>query len=318
MALDPQARAVIEQAARAPLPAYSEVGAVEARRLYKATRAVLSPPASAVDEARDLSMPGPGGDLPLRLYRPLNPGKEPLPVLLFFHGGGWTVGDLDTHDEVCRALANAARCAVVAVDYRLAPEHKFPAAVEDCVAATRWVAAQGAKLGIDASRLAVGGDSAGGNLAAVVALTLRDAGGPKLALQLLIYPATDQTLEGESPRLYGEGYLLTLPAMIWYRDNYLRGEADVTDWRASPFCAADLSRLPPAYILTAGFDPLLDEGRAYAGRLRESGVDVTYECFEGMVHGFLIMGGVIAAANHAIYRSAQMLTRVFYKAAGSA
>ncbi len=311
MAVDPQMQGVIERANKSGLPPFHTLSAVEARRLYKETRAVLSPPVPAVEAVRELAASGPAGPIPLRLYRGLATAADaPLPLLVYFHGGGWTIGDLDTHDIVCRTLANRARCAVVAVDYRMGPEHKFPAAVEDCVVATRWVAAQAATLGADAARIAVGGDSAGGNLAAVVAITLRDAGGPPLVFQALAYPATDQRMDSASHAKFGEGYLLTRDNMLWYRDNYL-APADYDDWRASPLRAADLARLPPAHIITAGYDPLLDEGRAYSERLLAAGVPVLYECFEGMAHGFLTMGGVLAAANHALYRLGQSLAQAF-------
>ena len=311
MAVDPQMQGVLDRIAKAALPAFYTVSADEARRLYRESRAAFSPAVPEVAEARDLALSGPGGPIPLRLYRGL--GTEAgalLPVLVFFHGGGWTIGDLDTHDIVCRTLANRARCTVFAVDYRMGPEHKFPAAVEDCVAATRWVAGQGAALGVDAARIAVGGDSAGGNLAAVVAITLRDAGGPPLAFQALVYPATDQRMDTASHARLSEGYLLTRDNMLWFRSNYL-SPADYDDWRASPIRAADLARLPPAHIITAGYDPLLDEGRAYSDRLVAAGVPVLYECFEGMTHGFLTMGGVVAAANHALYRIGQSLAQAF-------
>jgi acetyl esterase len=311
MAVDPQMQAVLERAADSALPAYCTVSAAEARRLYKETRAVLSPPVPEVQALRDLAASGPAGPIPLRLYRGLGTAADaPLPVLVYFHGGGWTIGDLDTHDIVCRTLANKARCAVVSVDYRMGPEHRFPAAVEDCLAATRWVAREGAALGIDAARIAVGGDSAGGNLAAVVAITLRDAGGPPLVFQALVYPATDQRLDSESHSRFGQGYLLTRDNMLWFRGNYLM-PSEYDDWRASPIRAADLTRLPPAHIITAGYDPLLDEGRAYSDRLVAAGVPVLYECFEGMAHGFLTMGGVVAAANHALYRLGQSLALAF-------
>jgi acetyl esterase len=311
MPVDPQMQAVLERVAKSALPPFYTVSAREARRLYKETRAVLSPPQPAVAEARELAARGPAGPVPLRLYRGFGTAAgAALPLLVYFHGGGWTIGDLDTHDIICRTLANNARCAVIAVDYRMGPEHKFPAAVDDCVAATRWVAEQGAALGIDTARIAVGGDSAGGNLAAVVAITLRDAGGPPLAFQALVYPATDQRLDSASHAKFGEGYLLTRSNMLWFRDNYL-DPRDYDDWRASPIRAADLARLPPAHIITAGYDPLVDEGRAYSDRLVAAGVPVLYECFEGMAHGFLTMGGAVAAANHALYRLGQSLAQAF-------
>jgi acetyl esterase len=311
MAVDRQMQAVLERVANSGLPPFHTVSADEARRLYKQARAVLGPAAPEVSAVSELAAPGRAGPIPLRLYRGL--GTEAgahLPALVFFHGGGWTLGDLDTHDVVCRTLANRARCAVVAVDYRLGPEHKFPAAVEDCLAATRWVAEQAAALGIDAARIAVGGDSAGGNLAAVVTIALRDAGGPPLLFQALVYPATDQRQDTDSHARFGEGYLLTRSSLLWYRDNYLSPE-DYDDWRASPIRAADLARLPPAHIITAGYDPLLDEGRAYSDRLVAAGVPVLYECLEGMAHGFLTMGGAVAAANHALYRLGQSLAQAF-------
>jgi acetyl esterase len=311
MAIDPQMQGVIERVNNSGLPPFHTLSAAEARRLYKETRGALSPAVPAVEAVRDLAATGPAGPIPLRLYRGLATAADaPLPLLVYFHGGGWTIGDLDTHDIVCRTLANRARCAVIAVDYRMGPEHRFPAAVEDSVAATRWVAAQAATLGVDAARIAVGGDSAGGNLAAVVAITLRDAGGPPLVFQALAYPATDQRMDSASHAKFGEGYLLTRDNMLWYRDNYL-APADYDDWRASPLRAADLARLPPAHIITAGYDPLLDEGRAYSERLLAAGVPVLYECFEGMAHGFLTMGGVLAAANHALYRLGQSLAQAF-------
>ena len=311
MPVDQQIKGVLERIAKAALPPFYTVSAQEARRLYKDTRAALSPPVPEVGDVRDLAARGPAGAIPVRLYRGLGtPAGALLPVLVFFHGGGWTIGDLDTHDIVCRTLANKARCAVVAVDYRMGPEHKFPAAVEDALAATRWVAEEAAVLGVDGARIAVGGDSAGGNLAAVVALTLRDAGGPSLVFQALVYPATDQRMDSASHAKFGEGYMLTRNNMLWYRGNYL-APADYDDWRASPLRAADVARLPPAHIITAGYDPLLDEGRAYSDRLVAAGVPVLYECFEGMTHGFLTMGGVVAAANHAVYRLAQSLAQAF-------
>ena len=312
MSLDPQARAVLERLARAKLPPYAEIGAPAARVLYRETRGNLSAAAPEVAHVEELRAPGPGGDISLRLYRPLGTGSmEKLPALIYFHGGGWTIGDLETHDVPCREFANRARCVVIAVDYRLAPEHKFPAAVEDALAATHWVMREAATLGIDANRIAVGGDSAGGNLAAVVALELRDAGGPRLTMQVLIYPATDMAADTASHAKFAEGHMLTRESILWFMGNYLRGPADVADWRASPLRARDLAGLPEAYVMTAGFDPLSDEGRAYAERLEAAGVKLTYECYTGQIHGFITMGGAIAAAHHAIYRAAQGLRAAF-------
>jgi acetyl esterase len=307
--LDPQARAYLDQAARAaPRPA----AVAEARSAYRASRLALAAPAQDVAETRELAIPGPAGAIAARYHRAW--GAEsgaPLPCVVYFHGGGWVCGDIDTHDAVCRGIANHARCAVVSVDYRLAPEHRFPAAPEDAGAALHWISANAASLAVDPARLAVGGDSAGGNLAAVAAIVARDAGGPPLAMQILVYPVTDLALESASYARLAEGYGLTREDMRWYRDHYLRDERDIGDWRASPLRAPDLSRLPPAYVITAGFDPLHDEGKAYAERLAEAAVPVTYECFEGQIHGFLVMGGVMAAAGHAVYRIGQAVRSRF-------
>ena len=302
--LDPQARALLE---RPPGPALDTLSVAEARRLYRETRLGLAPPPVAMAETRDFSFPGGAGDVLARYYRPLgqNPG-EALPAVVYYHGGGWTCGDLDTHDSVCRGIATHGRCAVVAVDYRMGPEHKFPAAVEDAVAAVKWVAANVSSLQVDAMRLAVAGESAGGNLAAVASIALRDSG-PRIAMQVLVYPVVDQAADTESLKRFASGYSLTRELLRWYQNQYLRGESDRADWRASPLRASDHARLPPAYVLTAGFDPLLDEGKAYADRLTQAGVSVVYECFEGQIHGFLPMAGALAAAHHAHYRIGQML-----------
>jgi acetyl esterase len=216
---------------------------------------------------------------------------------VFFHGGGWVIGDLDSHDVVCRKLADEGELIVVSVDYRLAPEHKFPAAVDDAIAATRWIAEHAKQHGIDASRLMVGGDSAGGNLAAVVAIAARDGNGPDIAGQVLIYPAIDFAMTHPSHREPETSILLTHSVILWFRDHYLNGVADVHDWRASPARAKTLIGLPPAYVLTAGADPLRDEGEEYARRLTEAGVPVTYRHFPGQFHGFFTMGKLLQQAN---------------------
>jgi acetyl esterase len=281
--------------------------------MYREGRTAVSPEPPDVASVRDLAAPGLGGPIPLRLYRGAGTGDGPLPVLMFFHGGGWVIGDLDTHDVVCRQLANFAGCAVVSVDYRLAPEHKFPAAVEDCIAATAWVAAEGDALGLDGARMAVGGDSAGGNLAAVVSLFARDHGVPALCMQLLIYPATDFGMQHGSYITRGEGYGLTHGTMKWFRDAYLRSDADTDDWRASPLRVKDLLGLPPAYIITAGFDPLSDEGVAYAERLAAAGVKVRHVHLPGQIHGFVNMGKLIPAAGEAMNRAGEALREAFRK-----
>ena len=302
MGLDRDAERVLEMVRLSGRPPYETLSAPEARELFLAAREVLAPDPPAVGEIRELSAPGPAGAaVPLRLYRGATtaPG-ETLPALVYLHGGGWVIGDLDTHDSLCRHLANAARCIVVAVDYRLAPEHKFPAAVEDCFAATSWIAQEAAALGIDRERLAVGGDSAGGNLAAVVSLVARDQGMPMLRCQALLYPAVDCGMTHPSHDRFAEGYLLTRPTMKWFYEQYLRGPPDVDDWRASPLRAADLSGAAPALVLTAGNDVLCDEGEAYARRLQQAGVAVQLRHFPNQIHGFLTMGKIIEAAQPAL------------------
>lgn len=301
---------MIERLAASGAPPLHALAPEEARRAYRASRAALAAAPARVEEIREVSIPGPAGPLRARLYRPAEAGSSPA-GLVYFHGGGFIYGDLGTHDVVCRGIAQATPCAVVSVDYRLAPEHRFPAAVEDAFAATAWIAANGSALGIDPARLVVAGDSAGGNLAAVTALMARDAGGPALSMQVLVYPTTDFAEESESIARFAEGYLLTRESIRWVKRSYLRDDRDAFDWRASPLRAGDFSRLPAAYIITAGFDPLRDEGRAYAGRLAQAGTAVTHECFEGQVHGFLLMGADMAAAGHAIQRIGQMLRMHF-------
>ena len=306
MSLHPQAVQLLERAAKSPLPLLHEVPAHVARRIYRDTRAALAPKPPEVAEVRLLIAPGP---VALRYYRPRGArADEQLPALVYFHGGGWVIGDLDTHDVLCRQLANGARCAVYSVDYRMGPEHVFPAAVEDCVAATQFVAARHALI-------AVGGDSAGGNLAAVVALHARDHGGPPIAYQLLVYPATDQRLQHPSIRRNGEGYLLTRKGLDYFQAQYLPRKEDLVDWRASPLLAKSLAGLPPAYVITAGYDPLLDEGCAYAERMAKAGVEVAYREYPDMVHGFILFGGVLDTANAAVAECCEKLRGCWQKEA---
>jgi len=305
MALDPQARALLDLVARLGRPTYDQLPVAEGRRLYRETREAMQPAAPDLAVVKDLTAAGPAGPILLRLYRP-DPVAT-LPALIYFHGGGWVIGDLDTHDVLCRQLAEQAGVAVVAVDYRLAPEHPFPAAVDDAWAATRWIASHATELGLDAGRLAVGGDSAGGTLSAVVTLLARDHGGPALRFQLLIYPATDMKRGTASHAAFADGYLLTASLIQWFSAQYLRGAGDVRDWRASPLAAASLAGVPPALVMTAGFDPLCDEGEAYARRLREAGVTADSVCYGGMIHGFLPMGRMLDTANRAVSHAAASL-----------
>jgi acetyl esterase len=309
--LHPQARALLDLIASRGLPAMQDLPPVEARAFYRDRRAITQPEPPPVAEISELSAEGPHGAIALRLYRPTRRSDDPSPtsVLVYFHGGGWTIGDLDTHDVLCRELANASNCALVSVDYRMGPEHRFPAAVDDCLAATYWVQRHAEALGLDASRLAVGGDSAGGNLAAVVALLARDAGDLPIAYQLLIYPATDMRCGHASHVANGHGYLLERPTIEYYRGCYIDDPACYLDWRASPLLHADLAKLPPALVLTAGFDPLRDEGLAYAKALVTAGNRATYVCFERQIHGFITMGKVLDEANAAVAMCAAELAR---------
>jgi acetyl esterase len=310
--LHPQAQALLKLMQEKGVPPTHTLTPDGARAAYRDRRAYLQPSPPEVAALRTFAMPGPGGELPLRLYRPLgSAGDAVLPVLVYYHGGGWTIGDLDTHDTLCRELANGAGCAVVAVDYRMGPEHRFPAAVDDSVAALRWVHGHAAELRLDAKRIAVGGDSAGGNLAAVVAIAARDAGGPAIAFQLLIYPATDMRRIAPSHETNGQGYLLTRDTIAYFRGHYVNDERDDLDWRASPLLADSLSGLPPAFVLTAGFDPLRDEGLQYAQRLTEAGTRSSLVCFERMIHGFILMGRVLDEANTAVQLCASQLRQAF-------
>ncbi|WP_213952752.1 alpha/beta hydrolase [Variovorax sp. dw_954] len=308
--LHPQARGLLDFIASRNVPPTHTLPAVEARAFYRERRAVTQPEPSAVAEVRELSAPGPAGAIPLRLYRPM--GSQPvdvLPVLVYYHGGGWVIGDLDTHDVLCRELCNGSGCAVIAVDYRLAPEHRFPAAVHDSWAATRWIRQEAASLGIDANRLAVGGDSAGGNLAAVMSIMARDAGDLPIAFQLLIYPGTDMRRGHASHTTNGKGYLLEADTITYFHDHYITDVAQDLDWRASPLLHKDLSKLPPALVITAGFDPLRDEGLEYADTLAAAGNRATYVCFERQIHGFITMGKVLDEANAAVGLCAAELRR---------
>jgi len=313
MTFDPDVQIILDMMRIAGRPPFEALTPDEARQAYTASRALLAPEPQPVAETRDLACPGPGGDIALRFYRPA--GTEPgqvLPALVYFHGGGWLLGGLDSHDTTCRHFANAARCAVVSVDYRMAPEHKFPAAVDDSTAATRWIIEHAASLGIDPARVAVGGDSAGGNLAAVLALMARDGTLPPLAFQLLIYPATDMAMTTVSSQTITQAVPLTSKTMKWFIDQYMRGPGDITDWRASPARAADLSGTAPALVLTCACDPLCDEGIDYARRLEREGVRVTHLHFSDQIHGFMSMGKIIRAAGVAIDMMAGVLGKALW------
>jgi acetyl esterase len=295
MPLHPQAAEFLARRKAADPRTFDEMPVAEARELaVRLSR--LAGPAEPVARITDLAIAVQGGEIPLRVYAPRSDG--PLPLYVFFHGGGWVVGNLETMDNVCRATANAADCAVVSVNYRHAPEHHFPVAAEDAYAATVWCAEHARELGADAERLAVGGVSAGGNLAAVVSLMARDRGGPRVASQVLTVPITDFSFDTPSYREFAEGYGLTRHLMQWFWRHYVLTEADGVHPYASPLRAADLSGLPPAFVMTAECDPLRDEGAAFARRLGQAGVEVTYRCYEGMVHGFLGPEAISDVARH--------------------
>ena len=301
MMIDPQVQTLLDAAVRAARTPVNKLAPVEARVQFKELRKALLPPTPEIGSVVDSTVSGRRGAIPVRHYRPLGKASnDVLPVLIYFHGGGWVVGDLDTHDTLCRQLANVGECAVISVDYRMGPEQKFPAAVDDAEDVVRYVAASGTQLKIDATRIAVGGDSAGGNLATVIAMICRDSGGPALKFQLLIYPATDMAMEHPSHYSFAEGYNLTRDMMLYFRAHYLNNLAENKDWRASPLLAKNHANLPAAYILTAGFDPLRDEGKDFADKLTAAGVSVRYHCYEGMIHGFITMSGVLRVANEAV------------------
>jgi acetyl esterase len=308
MPLDPIAAGLLQQMEEAGMPPLNEMSPADARVAAEGFRELAGEPED-VAGVQDLSIPGPGGEIPVRVYTPA--GQGALPCLVYYHGGGWVLGDIQGLDCTCRALANAAGCVVVSVEYRLAPEHKFPAPLDDCIAALSWVNANAASIGVDPSRLAVGGDSAGGNLAAAVALHARDTGGPALRLQLLVYPVTQHDYGTASYADNGDGYLLTTDMMKWFWDHYLNSAEDGANPLASPLLADDLAGLPRAVVYTGEFDPLRDEGEAFATRLEAAGVPVVKRRFDGQIHAFFQMLGVFPAAREAIDGAAAELKSAF-------
>lgn len=289
MALDPESQRLIDLMAAANRPAWNTLSPQAARELYLSLRPTGQGPMPDGVTVLNRRIPGKdGGSVPVRLYRPDKASPEAkMPALLYAHGGGWVFGNLDSHDVLCATLAIEAGISVLAVDYRLAPETRFPGAFDDVVAALQWLAAHGPAIGIDPNKLAIGGDSAGGNLAAAVAIWARDHKGPKLRMQLLAYPVTDIMARTESYRAFADGYGLNAVTMEWFIDHYTPDKAHREDWRVSPLRAKSLGGLPPALVVTAGYDPLRDEGRAYAWRLQQEGTVADLVEFGGMLHGFL-------------------------------
>ena len=310
MPLDRQVKALLDQMAALGQPPFEEQTPEQARTAMAGLAALGRMPDRPAP-TQDRVIPGPAGEIPIRIYRPES--DSPMPVLVYFHGGGWVIGDIGTHDTTCQQLAVRIPAVVVSVDYRLAPEHPYPAAVEDCLAATRWARDHAGEFGGDGHRVAVGGDSAGGNLAAVVCLRARDEGDPPLAFQLLVYPATDMTCSFPSHEENGDGYLLTAPAIRWFLGHYIpedrRKEPD-----ASPFHAESLHGLPPALVITAEYDPLRDEGEAYAARLREAGVPATSSRYDGMIHAFFGMDAALPQAGDALDEAATALRAALHPA----
>lgn len=294
--LHPQIREVLRVMAEARLRPIEEMTPAEAREQMEAMARARKAEPLPVAKVEERMFSGPGGEIRVRLYQPQQ--SPPVPAIVYFHGGGHVIGSLDTHDFVARNLCGGTGALVASVDYRMGPEHKFPAAVDDCVAAVEWVHANAESLGVDSRRIGVHGDSAGGNLAAVVALLARDAGGPQLRLQSLVYPVTDYGLVGDSYGKYATGYgVLTRDAMVWFRDHYLRSPDDARDWRASPVRAANLAGVAPAIVITAECDVLHDDGERYAEALRRARVPVEYKEYPGMIHAFF---GMVPAVDDAM------------------
>jgi acetyl esterase len=290
MPLDPVVRSLLDAFSDPNAPTLPSMTPVQAREMFEKLR--IPAPGEPVEKVEDRRIPGPAGEIPVRIYTP----QDARGVLVYFHGGGWVIGSLDTHDASVRTLANAARCTIVSVDYRLAPESRHPAAAEDCYAATCWTARNARALGADPRLLAVGGDSAGGNLAAVTALLARERSGPELRFQLLVYPVTDHDFERTSYRENAAGYFLSRDDMRWFWDHYVPERAERDAFTASPLRARDLAGLPSAHVVTAEFDPLRDEGEAYATRLSEAGVPVSLKRYDGWIHGFFGMAPILPRA----------------------
>ena len=300
MPLDPLLKAFLDQMAAQPQPKLWELEPPAAREAMVALMQLVGPKDVPIGKVANLAIPSPNGDIPARSYTPVAAGGEPLPALIFFHGGGFVIGSVETHDGLCRMLANLSACRVISIEYRLSPEHKFPAAVEDAFAATSWIEKNAAQLGVDANRLAIGGDSAGGTLSAVVTQMARDAGAPNLAFQILLFPATHMGANTVSRRAFAEGYFLEGKTIEWFFNHYFAAGADRDHPHASPLLADKFIGLPPAYIMIAGFDPLHDEGVEYAEKLRAAGVPVTVDDYPEVVHDFIYLQAVLPQAAEAL------------------
>jgi acetyl esterase len=308
MPLDPIMKAFIDQMALQPAPKMYELPASAARLMFAAIMEMTGPKDVPIGKVANLVCPGPGGDIPLRIYTPVAPAAEALPALLFFHGGGFVIGNIDTHDGLCRIIANEAGVRVIAVDYRLAPEHKYPAAIDDAYAALTYVEANAAQLGVDANRLAVGGDSAGGAMTAVLTQMAKEKGGPKIAFQLLFFPVTQIGEETTSLKNYAEGFVLERAGLEWFYKNYVPAGADRKDPAISPLYGS-VEGLPPAYLTVAEFDPLHDEGLEYGRKLKAAGVPCEIVDYPGLVHDFIYFQSVLPQAAVALKAAAQALKK---------
>jgi acetyl esterase len=310
MALDPQAKWVLDIAEEKGLPSLDELSPTEAKAAYEERALTLTFKDVDIGKTMDIDIPGPNGEIPIRIYHPIGM-TAPLPVLVYYHGGGWVIGSRDTHDSLCRLIANSGPFIVVSVDYRMGPEHPFPAAVEDSTTALNWTAENIADYSGDPKNIAVGGDSAGGNLSAVVSLIARNEKTYMPKFQWLIYPATQMEMTTPSHKNYAEGYFLTRSLMEFFQNHYLTDEANKKDWRASPLLADSLADLPPALIQTAGFDPLQDEAIAYSERMNKEGSKATHTHYEGMLHGFINLGGVVDKATDCVNEGVAALREAF-------
>ena len=301
MQLDPESQAFLDLIKKLGRPPINSLPPLEGREVFRRGRMATQPELPHVDRVKEYDVPGPNGPIAVRFYRGAGTADMgPLPVHVYYHGGGWVLGDLDSHDWVCRRIANAAQCAVLSVDYRMAPEHVFPAAYDDSIAALRWTVDNAVRLKIDPTKVSVGGDSAGGNLAAAVAIGARDSGSPKLCAQILVYPAVDLSMSGNYYGRFTKDLILTDDTMRWFIDLYIPNAAQRKDWRASPLLASSLANLPQTLVVLAGFDPLCAEGEIYAEKLKAAGCKVTVTRYPGQLHGFLSNGKMLPKANQAI------------------
>ncbi len=311
MALHPQTKALLEQAAASNTPQLDDGTPEEGRNVFATTTNMLGIPPRPVKEVKEIQIPGPNGPIRTVVITPNHTGNALLPMLIYYHGGGWVIGSPETHKGETHYYADAAQCIVLVPDYRKGPEHRFPAAPQDCYAVLEWAAANAASLGADSSRIAVAGDSAGGNLSAVVSHMARDRNGPSIALQLLVYPATRMGPDTQSFKDFAEGYFLTARALHWFYNHYMATKAEWDDPLASPLLSDNLRGLPPAFIMTAGFDPLRDEGAAYADKLKAAGVPVEYVCYDEQIHGFVSLAGALDDGQAFLQRASAVLRKAF-------